>query len=64
MTFHHAYFLSVICFFKISVRLNIKNVYLTMNITPAKTRANTKREATTIPAVAPDGKSASKTWIQ
>lgn len=32
-----------------------------MNITPAKTRANTKREATTIPAVAPDGKSASKT---
>lgn len=51
-------------FFKRSVRLNIKNVYLTMNITPAKTRANTKREVTTIPAVAPDGKSASKTWIQ
>lgn len=31
-----------------------------MNITPAKTRAKTKREATTIPAVAPAGKSASK----
>lgn len=50
----YSFFLKIIAF-------KYYHVYLTMNITPAKTREKTKREATTIPAVAPDGKSASKT---
>lgn len=60
MIFYYVYFLSVICFFKILVCLNIKNVYLIMNIILVKIRVNIKREVIIIFVVVFDGKFVSK----